>query len=487
MLSIFFGAIYILFSLCCIGLISRTKYEEYGEQNAYNIYDRHGKSLICNIFTYDIYIKSRLVNNPKEIYTIICHLTNMTYEEFCEKLRKQNTILLGKNIEKFYPEPFDQSFLHKLTHASIKVIRKTKRLYTLDTGSTILGVKNEKIGLKKILEINAENDNVYTTIDSKIQKIFAYLVKKYNITYEAKETFGVVVNEKFEIICIGSSKAPLPNNLQDFQFFLYQSYSLGSTMKPLTVWAALNYNVIIPHTKIPLSLGKFIDKRPMTDTEPLGTDYATIDKILYHSSQFGVVAISKMFKEKNLYDFLKHELHFNEPFEVIGLNKIQPFLPEKPPAYDIQTMSFGYVFRIPVLLAIQAYMLMILGKRGKIRLLRGPEISEKYELNGRKDVAKILQRVATRSTILGKYGCMSKSGTLHVWDSKKNIFLDDVNNFFFLCIPHKKGFLFCYFGMLKNKKKQLAMKTVRALAEEFIELLFQNKFIEPIENKNIFE
>ena len=41
--------------------------------------------------------------------------------------------------------------------------------------------------------------------------------------------------------------------------------------------------------------------------------------------------------------------------------------------------------------------------------------------------------------------------------------------------------------MLLSQKKQLAMKTVRALAEEFIELLFQNKFIEPIENKNIFE
>ena len=200
-----------------------------------------------------------------------------------------------------------------------------------------------------------------------------------------------------------------------------------------------------------------------------------------------MVAISKMFKEKNLYDFLKHELHFNEPFEVIGLNKIQPFLPEKPPAYDIQTMSFGYVFRIPVLLAIQAYMLMILGKRGKIRLLRGPEISEKHELSGRKDIAKRLQYVATRSPILSKYGCMVKSGSWTVWDAKKNTFTDDLNNFFFLCIPHKKGFLFCYFGMFENKKQELAMKTVRTLAEEFTESLFQNKFIEPIENKNIFE
>ena len=476
-----------LFSLCSIGLMAKTKHEEYDQLGTYNVYDRYGKVLITNTFTYDIYIKSALVNNSKEIYSTICHLTKMTYNEFCEKLKTENTILIGKNIKKFYSEPFDQSFLYKLTHASIKVVRNKKPLYTLNTENTTLEAENSKMNLKNIPEISVEDDNVYTTIDSKIQTLLANLVKKHNIKHEAKETFGVVVNEKFEIICMGNSKIAESNNLQDFQSFLHEPYALASTIKPFTFWAALHYNIITPYTEIPLVFGeKLISGRSMKDTESLG-NYAAIDKILYHSSQFGTVAIAKMFQEKNHINFFRDELHFNKPFEVIGLNKIQPFFPESLNICQMQVMSYGYIFRIPMLLAIQAYMLMILGKRGKIRLLRGPEISEKHELSGRKDIAKRLQYVATRSPILSKYGCMVKSGSWTVWDAKKNTFTDDLNNFFFLCIPHKKGFLFCYFGMFENKKQELAMKTVRTLAEEFTESLFQNKFIEPIENKNIFE
>jgi cell division protein FtsI/penicillin-binding protein 2 len=486
MFEFIFRCLYFLFFISCICLISRGNYKEYTHNNTYDIYDRNNYPLVCNVYNYNISIKSWLVDDAEKVYLTIKHLTNMSYEDFCEKLKNQKSVMIVENTNKLYPDKFDKSYLDRMKHPSIKIERKAKRMYTLGSGSTILGVKNEKIGLKKILEIAAEDSDVHTTIDSQIQEILNRLAKKHNAINEAKETFGIIVNDKFEIISACSTKAPDSNNIKDFSFFLYKTYQLGSTIKPLTVWGGLHYGAIQTNIPVFLTPGKYIDKRLMKDTEPLGSDHATIDKILYHSSQIGVVAIAKKMSEPNktLADFFRNELEFNKNLSVIGLNTVKPFFPDKPNVSDVHTMSFGYVFSIPVLSAIKAYMLMILGKRGELRIIAGPEISEPCEISGRKDVARIMQKVGSRSDVFVKYGGMGKSGTVHVWNQKRNSFSDEVNNFYFLCIPHKNGFLFCYFGMMENKRRLLGMRTVRLMAEELVEELFSKKIIEPVANIN---
>jgi len=129
----------------------------------------------------------------------------------------------------------------------------------------------------------------------------------------------------------------------------------GSTMKPLTVAAALEAHVITPHTLFNTSPGKIPNGRFWTtDTE----DHGTLDTtgVITKSSNVGAAMISKRLTNDQFYDFVKrfgygNSTHSGFPGEASGL--FPP--PARWDGTSKQTMSYGYGLAVTPLQVARVY------------------------------------------------------------------------------------------------------------------------------------
>ncbi len=193
----------------------------------------------------------------------------------------------------------------------------------------------------------------------------------------------------------------------------------GSTMKPLTVAAALEKGVITPTTRIDTSPGWIPNgKYRTTDLR----NYGVLDTtgIITKSSNVGVAKIVRMLGDREFYEFLRR-FGYGErtgsgfPGEAAGV------LPE-PSRWSgthKQTMSYGYGLSVTPLQIARAYAAIgnggiavtptfVKGQRGETRRVLDPKVAEQ--------VMKMMQTVtepggtATRAAILG-YHVAGKTGT----------------------------------------------------------------------------
>ena len=129
----------------------------------------------------------------------------------------------------------------------------------------------------------------------------------------------------------------------------------GSTMKPLTVAAALEAHVITPHTLFNTSPGRLPNGRFWTtDTE----DHGTLDTtgVITKSSNVGAALISRRLTNDQFYDFVKrfgygNSTHSGFPGEASGL--FPP--PSRWDGTSKQTMSYGYGLAVTPLQVARVY------------------------------------------------------------------------------------------------------------------------------------
>ncbi len=172
----------------------------------------------------------------------------------------------------------------------------------------VLDANNERVPYPNLRDKKPQNgNNVWLTIDSRIQEIVEEALNNGLDEYHAKNAAAVVMNPKTgKIIAMAGisatdrSEAPnlvrtKPNIPVSFMF------EPGSTMKPLTIIPALENKLVKPTERIPVGELR-IGRRRIKDThhyEPL-----TIREIIAKSSNVGVVKIADRIGSQKMYEKL---------------------------------------------------------------------------------------------------------------------------------------------------------------------------------------
>ncbi|MFT4256980.1 MAG: penicillin-binding protein 2 [Pseudoxanthomonas sp.] len=196
----------------------------------------------------------------------------------------------------------------------------------------------------------------------------------------------------------------------------------GSTMKPLTVAAALEAGVITPRTVFDTSPGWMPNgKYTTTDTHNYGT--LDVTGVIRKSSNVGAAKIAQRLSNQQFYDFLRRfgygeSTHSGFPGEAGGL--FPP--PSRWYGTTKQTMSYGYSISVTPLQVAHAYATLanggranaptfVKGQPGESRQVLDPGIAH--------EVMKMMQTVTEPGgtaypwgTILG-YHVAGKTGTAH--------------------------------------------------------------------------
>jgi cell division protein FtsI (penicillin-binding protein 3) len=193
----------------------------------------------------------------------------------------------------------------------------------------------------------------------------------------------------------------------------------GSTMKPLTVAAALEAGVITPETLFNTNPGWISNGRYRTTDMH---NYGVLDTtgVIRKSSNVGAAKISHMLGDRQFYDFLR-KFGYGEstrsgfPGEAVGL--FPP--PDQWYGTTKQTMSYGYGLAVTPLQVAHAYATLANGGRAiRPTFVKGERNEPKQVLDAEvaAQVMRMMQTVtepggtATRAAILG-YHVAGKTGT----------------------------------------------------------------------------
>ena len=196
----------------------------------------------------------------------------------------------------------------------------------------------------------------------------------------------------------------------------------GSTMKPLTVAAALEAGVITPHTLFNTSPGWIPNgKYRTTDTH----NYGVLDTtgVIRKSSNVGASLIARRLSDRQMYDFARRvgygqSTHSGFPGEAAGLLPT----PDRWSGTTKQTMSYGYGLSVTPLQVAHAYAALANdGVMHEPTFVKGQATPTKRILSAElaHEVVKMMQTVtepggtATRAAILG-YHVAGKTGTARV-------------------------------------------------------------------------
>jgi cell division protein FtsI (penicillin-binding protein 3) len=281
----------------------------------------------------------------------------------------------------------------------------------------------EEVGLIRAAE---PGKNVTLTIDRRIQYL-AYRELKSALAETGATSGSAVVLDVAtgEVLAMANLPSFNPNMVTTGNRDAHRNRAVtdliepGSTMKPLTVAAALEAGVITPNTVFDTNPGWIANGRwKTTDTH----NYGVLDTtgVIRKSSNVGSAKIVHRMSSQDFYDFLKrmgygHSTGSGFPGENPGL--LAP--PAKWSGTTKQTMAYGYGLSATPLQIAHAYATLGNGGRAmRPTFVKGEAGDAEQVLDSRiaGDVLKMMQTVtesggtATQAAILG-YHVAGKTGT----------------------------------------------------------------------------
>ncbi|TWI02911.1 cell division protein FtsI (penicillin-binding protein 3) [Luteimonas cucumeris] len=264
------------------------------------------------------------------------------------------------------------------------------------------------------------------TIDRRIQYLTYRELKRALLESDASSGSAVVLDVATgEVLAMANLPSYNPNAVESGNRDSHRNRAVtdviepGSTMKPLTVAAALEAGVITPETKFNTNPGWMPNGRyRTTDTH----NYGILDTtgVLTKSSNVGASKIVALLPDKTFYDFVRRfgygeSTHSGFPGEAAGV-----FMPPSQwSGTSKQTMSYGYGLSATPLQIATAYAALANG--GKLiapTFVKGQVNESRQVLDAEiaREVMKMMQTVtetggtATRAAILG-YHVAGKTGT----------------------------------------------------------------------------
>lgn len=285
------------------------------------------------------------------------------------------------------------------------------------------------------METMIPGETVQLSLDHRIQYTAYKLLKGEVYKLSAKSGSVVVLDAKTgEVLALANMPGFNPNNRKAFKPYNYRNRAVvdafepGSTLKPLTIAAALEARVIGKNISIDTSPGRLkVGKTVIKDPKNYGT--LTLSRILAKSSNVGASKIALLMKSKDHWKFL-NRVGFGRRPDAGFFSETDGDLPyyDKWGRVDRASHGYGYGISASLLQMTQAYSVFATGgilnpvtifKRNAEPL--GQRVMSDVNANA---VLKMMQAVVQpkatgKHAVIDGYHVAGKTGTAYKYINKR--------------------------------------------------------------------
>jgi len=285
------------------------------------------------------------------------------------------------------------------------------------------------------LETMVPGETVQLSLDHRIQYIAYKLLKGEVYKLNAKSGSVVVLDAKTgEILAMASMPSFNPNNRNSMKPYLYRnravvdSFEPGSTLKPLTIGAALEARAIGADVSIDTAPGRFnVGKTVIKDPRDYGT--LTLSRILAKSSNVGASKVALLMKSKDHWKFL-NRVGFGRKPDAGFFSESEGNLAyyDKWGKVDRASHGYGYGISVSLLQLAHAYSVFATGGilnpvsiyKQEGQVLGQRVMSEKNAKAVLHMMEAVVQKGATgKNAVIDGYHVAGKTGTAYKFINKR--------------------------------------------------------------------
>lgn len=371
--------------------------------------NRDAWAALAKVLDTDVDSLQQRVSNPKRRFVYLQRQVSAAVADYVTKLKIKG-VYLKPESRRFYPTGEVSAHLVGFTNIDDHGLEGIERSYddwlTGEPGKR--KVRKDRLGRVvedlDVIHQAKQAQNIALSIDQRIQAI-AYRELKKAVT-ETKATSGSVVVldiETGEVLAMANSPSFNPNNRNEFQSYRYRnraitdSYEPGSTVKPLSVIAALERDHIRSNSMINTSPGWMqIGGRRVRDSRNYGE--ISLTKVIQKSSNVATSQLAlKVGVEGMLDTFYDVGFGNDAGLGLVGESGGQMPQRRRWSDFELATLSFGYGLMVTPLQLAQAYATM--GAGGVFRpisiiKLQQPATGERvFEQNKAQAVLEMMESV----------------------------------------------------------------------------------------------
>ena len=377
-------------------------------------------------------IDQKISNKQKEFV----YIRRRIAPDLAEKVKKLNIagIALERDYKRFYPAGDVVSHVVGFTG----VDGNGKEGFELVRNDELAGLAGQRRVIKdrsgqiveelEVVRQPSDGNELVLSIDRRIQYLVFRELSKSIEYYKAKAGSAVVLDAKTgEVLAMVNLPTYNPNNPTNIKGktrnrALTDVFEPGSTMKPITAAAALQFGGYVAETKVDTAPG-YMKIGPATIHDTHAYAELTVSEVVKKSSNVGSAKIALSLDKKKLWTVF-NQLGFGEktdigfPGEVRG--KVRDYETWRP--IEQATMSYGHGISVTLLQLARAY--TVFANNGElkpvslIKLDEAPEGQSVFSAavaNSVKDMLELVVQdggTGTKAQVTG-YRVAGKTGTVH--------------------------------------------------------------------------
>jgi cell division protein FtsI (penicillin-binding protein 3) len=305
------------------------------------IYDRRGLELAIGSPAITVYANPRQIRDPRavavaagqtlgldpdKLYPLLAdrshgfvYVERQADADKAQALQRRNIVGLG-----FYPEEkriYPQQRVGSSVVGYAGVDNKGLSGLELALDRVLTGRRGEKTIVKdpfgRTLEVvgskpGSDGQNVYLTIDHTIQGQVERILRATQERWQARSASAVVMDPRTGAILalavepgFNANRSPNVSDDRKRNRAVTDTYEPGSTLKIVTISAALESGLVKPTTRYRLPPTIQVADRKIHDAEPRGTVTLNVEQILSLSSNVGVVTIAEALGKERIARWIK--------------------------------------------------------------------------------------------------------------------------------------------------------------------------------------
>ncbi len=311
-------------------------------------------------------LMARVKKHATKRFIFIKRQVSPTVANYIRKLKIPG-IHLRRETKRFYPSGEISAHLVGFTDIDDHGVEGVERLFD----QQLTGTQGKKVFRKdakgrkiEILEVEHAvlPQNIQLSIDQRIQAIAYKEIKGAVDAFKASSGSVVVVNvHTGEILALANSPSYNPNNRKNTALHRFRNraitdvYEPGSTMKPLTMIAAMDFGVAKPGMIVDTNPGAMrIGGRRVSDPRNLGK--ISLTEILIHSSNMGTTKLALQLPKEFLLDKF-FQVGFGEDTGTGLIGESAGIMSDRPrwSEFELATLSWGYGLAITPLQLARLY------------------------------------------------------------------------------------------------------------------------------------
>lgn len=323
-----------------------------------NIVDRNGAIIATNLITYTLYAKPSVISDPKKfaksLHKIFPEMSEVYFFNRIKDKDRKGIVLLSRDIT-----PKQKNMLMQEGLVGLYFNRDVKRIYPhRNLFSQVVGfVDSDERGLAGIEKFFDDqlsdkkkqyDHNLELSLDLNVQTIvhqeLSKTIKKFSALGGAAIVASVENGEILSLVSLPDYDPYSPAvSLHDKNFnnkASFNLYELGSTMKVITMSAALENKIVNLHEVFDVSKPLVVSSYKITDFKPI-KEPITIREILSKSSNIGTAQVALRLGEDRQKEFLK-KLRIFDPLQIEVVEKSFAKMPSRWGLSKTVTASYGY-------------------------------------------------------------------------------------------------------------------------------------------------